>query len=142
MGRRARRGLSPLIAAVVLISATIVGGMLVYQYFQNTMNKAKNLAESVSVTGDIMPLGDNTSLVTVTVVNNYDVPVKIVGAIAIYPDGSTSTLRPANGTQLPATVEPGGKTSLLFTGDGSPRAVSVKYEVEGSVQISEPARLG
>ena len=142
MRQAARRGLSPLIAAVVLISATIVGGMLVYQYFQNTMHRAQAMSEGIAVTANAIPLSGNTSLVSVTVLNNYDTPIQVTGAIAVYPDGTTRQLQPANGTSLPVAIPAGAKTSLLFTSTGTPAAVTIKYSVNGQAHTSEPARIG
>jgi flagellin-like protein len=140
--RRARRGLSPLIAAVVLISATIVGGMLVYQYFQNSMNKAQALAQGVSISADTIPLTANKSLITVTVVNNYDKPIQVKGANGIDTNGNTTQLTPSAGTSLPVTVEPGGKTTLTFTSQDTIKAVTITYSVDGVTHQSEPARVG
>ena len=140
--RRARKGLSPLVAAVVLISATIVGGMLVYQYFQNSVGKAQAMSEGVTVTGSLIPLSANKTLVSITVINNYDKPIKVTGATAIGSDGGQIQLTTTNSTSLPTVIEAGGKTTLIFTANGHPSAVSVVYEVDGVSHTSEPARLG
>jgi len=138
----ARRGLSPLVAAVVLISATIVGGMLVYQYFQNSIQKAQALANGITIAADAIPLDSNTTLVYVTVTNNYDKPVQVTGAIGVLADGSSSRLQPVNGTTLPVTVAPGDKTTVTFTSASNIKAVSIEYVVDGVTHTSEPARIG
>ncbi len=138
----ARKGLSPLVAAVVLISATIVGGMLVYQYFQNSIQKAQALANGVTIAADALPLNSNTTLVYVTVTNNYDKPVQVTGAIGILADGTSEKLQPVNGTSLPVTVAPGDKTTITFTATSGVKAVSIQYSVDGVTHTSEPARIG
>ncbi len=140
--RRSRRGLSPLIAAVVLISATIVGGMLVYQYFQNTMNKAQTMAEGIAVTASTLPLSSNTTLVHITVMNNYNQPVTIESASGILANASTIALTPASGQKLPVTIPAGGKTTLIFVVNNTvPAAVVVHYEVNGQTYQSDPVQV-
>jgi flagellin-like protein len=136
-----RKGLSPLVAAVVLISATIVGGMLVYQYFQNSMGKAQAMAEGLTISADTIPLSSGKTLVYVTVINNYDKPVKITGAQALDQNGTQVTLTPTNSSSLPTTLEAGGKTTIIFTADTIPKAIAVTYVVDGTQHVSEPVQV-
>ena len=140
--RTARRGLSPLVAAVVLISATIVGGMLVYQYFQTSLQRAQGMAGGLAVQASSIPLDANTSLVSITITNNYNKPVKITGATGILTSGATKPLTPVNTTSLPTTIAPGDKATLTFKTADPVKAVQVQYEVDGASYTSEPVTLG
>ncbi len=140
--RRARKGLSPLVAAVVLISATIVGGMLVYQYFQNSLGKAQAMAEGISASADSIPLSNGRYLIHVTVVNNYDQPIQVTSATGITDSGNEVSLTPTNQTTLPVTVNPGDKTTIIFIVDQHITAVSVEYQMNGNTYVSEPAPVG
>ncbi|MEB3765743.1 MAG: hypothetical protein GSR77_06225 [Desulfurococcales archaeon] len=140
--RLKRKGLSPLVATVVLISATIVGGMLVYQYFQNSINKAQNMAEGLTITADLIQLDNGQSLVYVTVSNGYDTEIQVTGAKAVYPNGTISTITPTQDTTLPAPIPSGEKNTFLFTAPTAPEAVIVQYTVNGQQYQTEPITIG
>ncbi|MEB3844715.1 MAG: hypothetical protein LRS48_03430 [Desulfurococcales archaeon] len=141
--RKSRRGLSPLIAAVVLISATIVGGMLVYQYFQSSLGRAQAMAQGLAVTASSMPLNSNTTLIEVSILNNYNKPVTITGVTGILANASTVTLKPASGQELPVQLNPGEKNTIILVSNQTvPRAVVVHYSVDGVEHQSDPVQLG
>ncbi len=139
---KTRKGLSPLVATVVLISATIIGGMLVYQYFQNSVTKAQNMAEGVTITASSIQLDNGKTLISITISNGYDTRIQVTGAKAILPDGSISSLQPTNDTTLPITILPGDKNTLLFVSDNEPQAVTIEYEANGQSYQSEPISIG
>lgn len=136
-----RRGLSPLIASVLLISATVLGGMLVYHYFQDSFTKIKGLSEDVVVNPSALVLNANTTLVRVTISNQNDQPITVVNVTLLDDNGNTikaSLLR--NGT-LPVMVQPGEKINVMLKTSEKPAAAYVTYEVNGQVYESEPVQL-
>jgi flagellin-like protein len=135
-----RRGLSPLIATVVLISATIVGGVLIYNYFQESVAQLRQLGENVVVSVNSVFLNETSRMVYIKVTNAFAQPVTITGVKAFKGDGSTSLV----GLQAPQRIEPGGVASLTIVLDETAArtvAVSVVYQVDGETLESEPVKL-
>ncbi|MCE4612537.1 MAG: hypothetical protein F7C07_01710 [Desulfurococcales archaeon] len=139
-GRTWRRGLSPLIATVVLISATIVGGVLIYNYFQESVAQLRQLGESVVVSVNNVFLNETARMVYVKVTNAFSQPITITGVKAFRDNGSVSTIN----LQAPQRIEPGGVASLTIVLDESTAstvAVSIVYQVDGETLESEPVKL-
>lgn len=141
-GRKARKGLSPLVATVLLISATVIGGMLVYQYFQSSVDKVQGLGGGVLVTAQATVLDDNVTLVKVTVVNAEDATITLLSVELLDRAGAAVAANPASGTQLPTTLEPGEKVTLVYITDSPPRAAVVQYEANGEIYYSDPVEVG
>jgi len=139
--RLSRKGLSPLVATVLLISATVIGGMLVYQYFQSSVNKVQGLGGGVLVTAQATVIDDNATLVKVTVVNAEDVTVTLVSVELLDSAGNPVNVTPTAGTTLPTTLEPGEKVTLVYISSQPPKAAIVKYEANGEIYVSDPVEV-
>ncbi len=138
---RARKGLSPLVATVVLISATILGGMLIYNYFQESVDKMQGLSEGLIIDVSQARLSQTTRLVHLEVLNNHDVQVEVTAVNGIYPNGTTIQLQTQE--TLPLQVAPGGKASInAVVTDPSIVAVSISYQtIDGRSLTTEPQQL-
>lgn len=136
-----RRGLSALIATVILISATVLGGLLVYQYFQSSFARMKDISQSVLVMGSVVGLNANTTIVKVTVSNNHDTTIRVENVTILDSYGGTVTYTPLEGPALPSDVPPGGKLTLMLKVGGRPAAVYASYSVDGRLYQSEIAQL-
>ncbi|MCE4627443.1 MAG: hypothetical protein F7B78_07340, partial [Desulfurococcales archaeon] len=136
-----RRGLSPLVATVLLISATVLGGVLVYQYFQNSFTHAKGLSQDLMIAPNAIVLNSNTTLVKVSISNQYDDVVTVLNATLLDSTGNTVTGTLLKGSTLPAQVSPGEKITIMIKTTRKPAAVFVTYEVGGQVYQSEPVQI-
>jgi len=135
-----RKGLSPLIATVVLISATIVGGVLIYNYFQESVAQLRQLGENVVVSVNSVFLNETSRMIYVKVTNAFSQPIVVSGVKAFKSDGTVSSV----GLQTPQRIEPGGVASLTIVLDESTTrtvAVSIVYQVDGETLESEPVKL-
>lgn len=141
MRSRARRGLSPLVATVVLISATILGGMLIYNYFQDSVDKMQGLSEGIIVDVSQARLSQTTRLAHLEVLNNHDTQITITAVKGIYANGTTIQLQTQE--TLPIQVAPGDKASLnAVVADPGIVAVIVEYQtLDGQILTSEPQQL-
>ena len=135
---RTRKGLSPLVATVVLISATILGGMLIYNYFQDSVGRMKGLSEGIIVDASAVQLSSTTSLAHVELLNNYDTQVTIIAVKGITQNGSSVNLTTQE--PLPIDVAPGDKASinaLIINPDIV--AVSIVYRtIDGKTLTTQP----
>ncbi len=138
--RRARRGLSPLVATVVLISATILGGMLIYNYFQASVDKMQGLGEKLMVDASTVHLTGNTRLVHIEVLNSYDIDARIDSINGIYSNGTSIQLTTQE--TLPIQVLPGDKASInAVVTNPDIVAVSVTYTIDGKTLTTEPEKI-
>lgn len=134
----ARRGVSPLIATVILIGITIIGGALVYAYFDRSMDTLAALGEGVFVRATSVDLGAAGKLVYIEIVNNHEQEAVVTGIIAIDQEGTRTPIELAN----PLTVAPGSKASITELVPANTEVVIVEYTVNGSQMFSEPITVG
>lgn len=137
-GRGTRKGLSPLIASVILITITIVGGLLVYQYFQVSSESLIAAGETVFLRTSYTVLNDGSKLVYIEATNGYRKPITVLDVQYYDAQG----IEVAAGLQLNVTVKPGGKTTITTVVPANTVAVAIVYSVDGEVLVSEPVQLG
>ena len=106
------RGISPLIATLILIAATVAGGAVVYTVMRGQASSLSGGADLQIMYADIIVAG-NTKLATVTVKN--------VGAVAF--SGitiSVTTDTPNSPAPLPVSLPSGGLASgMTVTGENT-----------------------
>ncbi len=136
--RAAARGMSPLVATVVLISATVVGGLLVYNYFQQSLDTVAATSATLALTVRSDYLTPNTRLVYIEAVNFYDLPVNVSAVWVVAADGSHSRLPTSSVKGLPALIEPGEKATLIATVPASASAVYLEYSVGDQTLMTQP----
>lgn len=135
---RASKGLSPLIATVVLISVTVLGGLMIYTYFLQNVETMLSASQTLLVRASSLVIDSSTMLVYVEAVNSFDKPVEITEISYITLNGTKNTLL----SNINATLAPGEKYSnTIVISDPSAVAVIVKYRVDGRILESEPASV-
>lgn len=125
MGKAVAKGISPILATVILISATVAGGALLYQYFMKTI--ATYLADNnvdLRVTVAQLPNGD--LLVHYAIANRGNSIIK-AHEIRFEPNGTIQAINLSNATiapgseitgyaRLPAgALQPLGNTYAILT---------------------------
>lgn len=135
---RARRGVSPLIATVILIGITVIGGALVYAYFNKSVDTMAALGEDVFVWATAVDLGATGKLVYIEIINNHEQDAVVTGIIAVDQAGTETPIALTN----PLTVAPGGKASIAELVPANTEVVIVEYTVNGSTLLSEPITIG
>ena len=136
-GRHAR-GMSPLVATVVLISATVVGGLLVYNYFQQSVDTVAATSATLALTVRSDYLTASTRLVYIEAVNFYDLPVNVTGVWIVGSDGSHFKLPASSVKGVPAVIEPGEKASIIATVPANAAAVYLEYTVGDQRLMTQP----
>jgi len=99
-GRRSRRsaGISPLVATIILIALTVLGGVLIWAYFQRTTGGLIAAGEKLDVQA-VPQVAGTWKIVDMKMTNLHSVPATLNSINVIYP------LR--DGTPTKATVWPG-----------------------------------
>ncbi len=133
----ARRGLSPLIAAIILIGITLVGGALVYAYFNQSLDTVASLGEGLFVKATSADLGAAGKLVHVEAINNYRDPVQITALIVVDDAGNQNRIA----LQTPIEVEAGGKATITEVVPSNTVVVVVEYQVNGQTLLSDPIEV-
>lgn len=133
-----RRGLSPLIAAIILIGITLVGGAMVYAYFNKSMDTVAALGEGLFVKATSADLGAAGKLVHVEAVNNYGDPVQITAVIAVDDAGNQNRIA----LQTPIEVAPGDRATVTEVVPANTIVVILEYQVGGQTLLSDPVEIG
>jgi len=138
-----RRGLSPLVATVVLISATIIGGMLVYNYFQKSVNVIASKSGSLQLSVDYSYLNSTHKLVYIEVYNAYADKVILKSVKVIHPDGSVTTAAILE-NRVNQPLAPNTKYSIVAVVPNDVTAVYLTYTIgDSNVELTtSPVRLG
>lgn len=104
------RGISPLIATLILIAATVAGGAVVYTVMRSQAGSLSGGADLQIMYADIIVAG-NTKLATVTVKN--------VGSVA-FSDITISVTTNSDSVTLPVSLPSGGLASgMTVTGENT-----------------------
>ncbi|MEM1605417.1 MAG: hypothetical protein QXW41_04165 [Fervidicoccaceae archaeon] len=94
-----RKGLSPLLATAILISATIAGGAILYQYFAKSLSMY-TAGSSIEVTVSAVYLSSDRYLLYYSITSRGDQPVNL-SHIYFLPNGSLPQISLGNKTLLP-----------------------------------------
>ena len=86
-GTRSRRsvGISALVATIILIALTVLGGVLIWGYFQRTAGGLMAAGEKLEVQA-IPQVAGTWKIVDAKLTNLHSVPVRIDSINVIYPD--------------------------------------------------------
>jgi flagellin-like protein len=105
------RAISPLIATIILIAITIVGGLLIYNLFFATSSTASSTsAISVQNIDLVVPGGSGNAQFSITVKNTGNKPIKNYTITIIGENGQNSTSR-----NLSTQIQPGQTFSVQYT---------------------------
>ena len=129
------RAISPIVSAIILLAASIAAGIIVYQYFIQTVNV---MAERpvIYFTAQYVP---EISKIFVTANNGWTKTVTITSIDYTCTDGSTKTFQLTS----PVTVKPGETATIaVAVGNCKPIVVVVHYRSSsGKVYASEPVNV-
>ncbi|MCG2873060.1 MAG: hypothetical protein L7G94_03725 [Acidilobus sp.] len=134
---RGRRSLSNLVGAVILIAATVVGGLFVYSYFQRSVGAFMSLGSTVSVVGTDEPINSTSSILYLKIVNNEQTAIQVTGIFLVNSTGRYNI----NLTQ-PLVIQPGSEVSMVRVVPGTYSEVYVAYNVGGATYYTQPTSLG
>jgi len=125
-----RRGLSPLVATIVLIAFTVLGGILVYEFFMKTSESLMTSGERLLVTATKSYFDNTRLLVELEVVNSYRTNITIQ---AIRYVTATTTVTSAQMIYGNTNVDlvPGAKYKALILVPTDTKAVLIEYRVRG-----------
>ena len=137
MRARGRRSLSNLVGAVILIAATVVGGLFVYSYFQRSVGTFMSLGSTVSVVGTDEPINSTSSILYLKIVNNEQTSIQVTGIFLVNSTGRYNI----NLTQ-PLVIQPGSEASMVRIVPGAYSEVYVAYNVGGATYYTQPTSLG
>lgn len=107
-----KRGLSPLLATAILISATIAGGAILYQYFNKSISMYISTS-SIETSFSLLYLPGDRFAIYYSIINRSENPVNL-SHIYFLPNGSL--------TQIPLgnrTLYPGNKLTGIQEFSGS-----------------------
>jgi archaellum component FlaF (FlaF/FlaG flagellin family) len=137
MQRRMRRGLSPLVSTIILISAAIIGGMFVYNYFQTSVNKITATSQSLSVNVKTIPT-ENGKLVFLSITNVGRDPVHLNKAVFLDANG---TVMQGNSKILNSNLRPGGKNTFILNAPSDAVFVYIEYSTGETTLQTDPVQL-
>jgi len=136
LGRPRKRGLSPLVSTMILISAAIIGGMFVYNYFQTSVNKITATSQSLTVDVKTIPT-NNGSLIYLSVTNVGKDTVQLEKAVFLDSNGTKLASQPDLNTQL----RPGGKNTFILNAPTNASFVYLVYK-DGKTELqTDPIQL-
>ncbi|MEB3755862.1 MAG: hypothetical protein GSR79_03270 [Desulfurococcales archaeon] len=136
MRRPRKRGLSPLVSTMILISAAIIGGMFVYNYFQTSVNKITATSQSLTVDVKTIPT-NNGSLIYLSVTNVGKDTVQLEKAVFLDSNGTKLASQPDLNTQL----RPGGKNTFILNAPTNASFVYLVYK-DGKTELqTDPIQL-
>jgi archaeal flagellin N-terminal-like domain len=93
-----RRGLSPLVATIVLIAFTVLGGIIVYEFFVKTAESAMASGEMLIATATKSYFDNTRVLVQVDMVNGYRTNITITDIRYVTPAAGTATATLVSGS--------------------------------------------
>ena len=138
MPARNKRALSPLVASVVLISAAILGGVLVYNYFQKSVTTVVGSSGTLQLSLDYDYLNATHLIVHLEALNSYQEPVTITKIVGVTSTGARIDIA----TGLNAQVEPGSKYSTVLVVKSDVKAIYVVYNIGDKTLESTPVTIG
>ncbi|MDK2384029.1 MAG: hypothetical protein QI199_04370 [Candidatus Korarchaeota archaeon] len=134
-----RRALSPLVATAILISAAVIGGMMLYNYFNTAMGSV-NKVDSLIADFNAMNVG-STTILHYEFWNTGTQPANITGIVVVDSSGNTTSI-----PVTPIVVRGGDKASgTLVLGTplspGEAYVVYAEYSAGGRVSTTNPVQI-
>jgi len=139
LGKRVKRGVSPLLATIILIAITVAAGLVIYNLFFGTAGTASSQLNIQVQSVDIVQTSSVT-LISATIKNSGNKPITYCH-VFVYVEGTTT---PVDLNLLPSgTMDPGQTKSASTTTLPSGASVTVgkSYPVTISVMASDGSRL-
>ena len=129
---RARKGISPVIATVIIVAVAIAISIAVAGWLFGLWGALGTAQPQVKITGVSAVYGNNTLTVTLAYTNDGNAADQVQSAVAILPDGSSVTTNNIqvdnDGTTIPANSQ--GTIELVFDVTGKTLNIGDKITVE------------
>ncbi|ABM80807.1 hypothetical protein [Hyperthermus butylicus] len=131
------RAVSPIVSAVILLMASIAAGLIVYQYFLNTVNTMADKPVAYSI-AEYVP---ETATIYVTVDNAGTTPITVQASKVSCMNGYTFT----HNLTTPITVQGGEKKLIEIPVDQNlcdwPVVLVLMYQAGGKLYTTEPIEV-
>jgi len=151
MTNRKRKGISPIIATVLLIAITIAAGLAIYGWVSGLIGAGTNthMPTSESATLTILDVTSNSATLQITNAGNFPITISnAASAVVVEQVGGTSTTPPivsVNPTIIPAD----GTAIVTITGLSGGQTYTVTLEgvtdsqgnpvISGSISFTTPS---
>lgn len=142
-----RRGISPLIATIILISICVAGGLLIYSVFFSTSGTLTAKGELTVESIDLVKDTDGNIVFTITIKNTGNKPVKAeANALTVKLNGEgEKDATPKDETEQYVSLQPGQSVSidLYYFDDTNPNNdnISGDYVVGNSYNVVIEAKF-
>ena len=136
--RARRRALSPLVSTIVLISAAIIGGIIVYNYFQNSVNTIAASSGALQVSASTTYINEQTKLVHVDLVNTYSKPITVSAVTVVLDNGTQKDITLSQAQ----TIAAGSKATLIVSVPANAKVLYVDYTYNGQAMKSSAVQIG
>ncbi|MEN2999661.1 MAG: archaellin/type IV pilin N-terminal domain-containing protein [Acidilobaceae archaeon] len=128
-----RKGLSPLVATLVLIAFTVIGGMLVYEYFTTTSENVMSSGDQLIIAATRSPLNSTRALVQLDVVNGYRTNVTIRSVSYLDRNGNTQSVLAVIGERGEVNLPSGSKYSFAVIVPANAKVLVIEYRAKDQV---------
>jgi flagellin-like protein len=105
-----RKGISPLIATIILIAICVAGGLLVYTIFFSTAGTITSKGQLTVEAVDLVKQTDGAAAFTITIKNSGNKPITTTHSLNVTLKGTEYEVFPSGGN-----LQPGQSTSYLQT---------------------------
>jgi len=131
------KGLEPIVAAVLLIVAAVIGAVLVYLWFAGFVSRGTTQAEQVTASEKLeiesANLTATTRIAIIYVRNMTGAPVTFNTAYLLRPGSSSPICSPATGTNIAMT--PGGASGLIRVAVTFPTGCTISAGAEYAIKL-------
>ncbi|MDP8003527.1 MAG: hypothetical protein ACP5I6_00720 [Caldisphaera sp.] len=141
------RSLSNLIGAVILISATLIGGVLVYNFFQKSLNSMENIGQNVNIIASSQLLSSSSQIIYIKITNNMQGDIKIIGIYGIFSNGSETNLSLTSNQIEPdilgKSLSSGNSLSAVLYASSLIESIFMQYNytITNQIMTSQPVKL-
>ncbi len=142
-----KRSLSNLIGTVILISATLIGGVLVYNYFQKSLTTMENMGQGVNIMANSQTISSNSQIIYIKITNDMQSQIKITGIYGIYQNGTQENITLSSNNIVPDVINkyinPGESISFVVYTSSSLQSIFLQYNdtQSNTIMSTQPVNL-
>ena len=130
-----RRGLSPLVATIILIAFTILGGVLVYEFFMKTSEALMVSGEKLLVTATTSYFSNTQLLVRLEITNGYRTNITITKFQYITSTTTTPTQANSIYSSGQNNLAPSAKYTATLLVPVNTKAILIEYKVRDQTLV-------
>ena len=132
-----RRGLSPLVATIILIAFTILGGVLVYEFFTRTSETLMVSGEKLLVTAATSYFSNTQLLVRLEITNGYRTNITITKFQYITASSTSPTPTQVNPiySSGQSNLVPSAKYTATLLVPVNTKAILIEYKVRDQTLV-------